>query len=166
MTNPVVHLKPEQVKSFFIAHLNRIHCAKAHLFERLPELAEQVEFNDLRHAILETWEDIGKQMARVEEIYVLLEDEPPMAYCDELVAFVENGFSKIYEDKADPKLRDLAIIFYLSLIESIELASFQLLQMAAVNLPDKQIKRLLQENFDESRADRILFLQITAIYIC
>ncbi|MDO3645257.1 DUF892 family protein [Mucilaginibacter sp. L3T2-6] len=160
-----LHLNPEQLRGFFLAHLNRIRCAKSHLYERLPELEEQADFKDLKQAISETWEAIGRQIARMDEIYVLLEEEPPKAYADELVEFLENGFSAIFQDRATVKLRDLSIIFYLSLIESIELVSFQILHMAAVDFPGKQIRQLLQKNFDESKADRVLFLQITAVYI-
>jgi len=45
------------------------------------------------------------------------------------------------------------------------MASFQVLQMAAVKLKNKQIKQLLKENYDEAKADRTLLLLIAAKYI-
>jgi ferritin-like metal-binding protein YciE len=50
-------------------------------------------------------------------------------------------------------------------IESVEMASFQVLEMAAVKLKSKQIKQLIRENYDEAKADRTLLLLITAKYI-
>jgi hypothetical protein len=47
----------------------------------------------------------------------------------------------------------------------MEMASFQVLQMAAVKFKNKQIKQLIKENYDEAKADRTLLLLITAKYI-
>ncbi|AYL95230.1 DUF892 family protein [Mucilaginibacter celer] len=158
-------LKPDQLRIFFTDHLSRIFCAKSHLFERLPELADEAHFKDLKQAVLETWEDIGKQIARIEEIFTLLDEAPSLRNCEELIVFIESGFSGIYHKKENLELRDLSILFYLSVIESVELSSFKLLQMAAVKLPDKRIQQLLKENFDESKADRSLFVLIAARYV-
>src|ERR1700761_9325954 len=89
-------LKPNQLHNFFINHLNRIHCAKAHLVERLPELAGQADFNDLKHAIEETHNDIDKQLARMDEMYALLKEKPSLFNCDDLISLIEDGFSAIY----------------------------------------------------------------------
>lgn len=150
---------------FFIRHLNHIYCAKAHLVERLQELADQVNFMDLKLTILKTCEDIAKQSTKIEEIYVLMENKPDLENCNELIAFIEAGFESIYQQSKNQMLRDLSILSYLSLIESIEIASFQQLQVAAVALNNKQIKQLVQDNFDESKAGHLLYLQIMAKYI-
>lgn len=158
-------LTPAQLTEFLLTHLNRIYCAKSHLHERLPELAELVFFSDLRHAVMETWEDIGRQIARIEQVYVLMDGTPSLSNCSELIEFIETGFTAIYIQKEETKLRDMAILFYLSIIESLESASFQLLQMVTDSLPDKQVRQLLKENFEKSKADRVLFLEIAAKYI-
>jgi ferritin-like metal-binding protein YciE len=155
----------ETIVDFFLEYLNKIFCAKAHLAERLPELAEQAEFRDLKNGILETLDDITKQIARIEEIYVLLNAEPSIKNADDLIGFVENGFENILQQRLSPKMRDMSILFYMSIIESMEVASFKVLQIAALEIPDKQIKQLLRENFDESKADRELFMQITSKYV-
>jgi len=57
---PTKALSEDKLKNFFISHLNRIYCAKSHLVERLPEMKLQAHFNDLKHAIEETLEDVEK----------------------------------------------------------------------------------------------------------
>jgi hypothetical protein len=47
----------------------------------------------------------------------------------------------------------------------MEMASFQILQIAAVKLKNNQIKQLIRENYDEAKADRTLMLLIAAKYI-
>lgn len=66
---------------------------------------------------------------------------------------------------SNQRVRDMSIIFYLQNIESVEMASFQVLQMAAVKLKNRQIRQLLKENYDEAKADRTLLLLIAAKYI-
>jgi ferritin-like metal-binding protein YciE len=56
-----------------VKHLNRIYSAKAHLFTKLTELLSEVHFLDLKHAIQETIEDVGKQMIRMEVIYAIMD---------------------------------------------------------------------------------------------
>ena len=150
---------------FFLINLDRVFCVKSHLAERLPELADQSDFGDLKYAVLETLDDINKQIARIDEIYVLLNVEPSVENCEVLIGFVENAFSEVHQQRFDPRMRDMAILYYMSLIESIEMASFNLLRIAAVEIPDAHIRQLLLESYDESKADSELFLQIASKYI-
>ena len=158
-------LGPDKLKPFFIDHLNKIYCAKAHLLERLPEIGLQAQFSDLKYAITETLEDVEKQIARMDEIYTLLETRPSIANCKGLAGMVEDAYEAIHEQNTDTELRDLSILFYMQNIESVEMASFQVLEIAAVKLKDKQIIQLLKENLDEAKADKALLLLITAKYV-
>lgn len=160
-----ITLGTEKLKTFFVKHLNRIYFAKAHLVSRLPQLHDEVYFKDLQHAIIETVEDVEKQMARMEVIYELLDAEISKGSIHGLTGLVDDAFEAIREQQGEAELRDMSIIFYLQNIESVEMASFQVLQMAAVKLKNRQIKQLLQENYDEAKEDRTLLLLIAAKYI-
>ena len=161
-----IKLGPKNLRVFFVDHLNIIYCAKAHLLEKLPEIASHVHFTDLREGILETISDVEKQKARVELILTLLDAEVSAAHCPGMVGMVEEAFMGIKQNSGRSHgLRDLSIAYYMQQIESVELASFQVLQMAAVKLKDKQIKKLLNDSYKEARADRTLMLLIAAKYI-
>jgi ferritin-like metal-binding protein YciE len=155
----------EKLKTFFVKHLNRIYYAKAHLVTKLPQIEDEVNFRDLQLAIRETVDDVGKQMARMELIYTLLDASIGTGSIHGLTGLVDDAFEAIREQAGEAELRDMSIIFYLQNIESVEMASFQVLQMAAVKLKNKQVKQLLQENYDEAKADRTLLLLIAAKYI-
>jgi ferritin-like metal-binding protein YciE len=156
---------PKKVKTFFVNHLNKIYAAKAHLATHLPKLADEAHFSDLRHALLETAEDVEKQMARMEIIYNILDEERSEGNYSGLAGLIDDAFADILLHGAEPELRDLSIAFYMQNIESMEASSFQVLQMAAVKLKSQQIKQLIRENYDEAKADRTLLLLITAKYI-
>jgi len=160
-----INLGSEKLKLFFIKHLDRIYAAKLHLVSRLPGIAEEVEFSDLRNAILETVADVEKQIARMELIYSLLDAEVSKGSIHGLSGLIQDAFEAINEQRGEPELRDLSIIFYMQNIESIEMASFQILQMAAVRLKNKHISQLLKENYEEAKADRTLLLLISSKYI-
>jgi len=160
-----INLGSAKLKVFFIKHLDRIYGAKLHLVSKLPILASEVEFTELKDAIKETVADVEKQIARMELIYSLLDAEVSKGSIHGLTGLIQDAFEAINEQRGEAELRDLSIIFYLQNIESVEMASFQILQMAAVKLKNKHINQLLKENYDEAKADRTLLLLISSKYI-
>ena len=160
-----INLGSEKLKLYFIKHLDRIYAAKLHLVSGLPKLANEVQFSDLKQAIDETVSNVEKQIARMEVIYTLLDAEVSNGSIHGLTGLIDDAFEAINEQNDEPELRDLSIIFYLQNIESVEMASFQILQMAAVKLKDKQVDQLLKDNYDEAKADRTLLLLISSKYM-
>src|SRR5690606_41458981 len=82
-----------------------------------------------------------------------------------MVGLISDSIEEIKQRSGQPVLRDLAMLFYLHDIESIEMASFQLLQMIAVKMKDEEIKRLVRENYQDAKASRTLLLLITTKYL-
>jgi len=160
-----IDLGSAKLKLFFIKHLDRIYSAKIHLVAKLPTLIAEAEFSDLKNAIEDTVAGVEKQIARMEIIYSLLDSEASKGSIHGLTGLIEDAFEAIREQFGEPELCDLSIIFYLQNIESVEMASFQILQMAAVKLKNKHINQLLKENYDEAKADRTLLLLISSKYI-
>lgn len=159
-----INLGSDQLKRFFITHLDRIYAAKMHLISKLPILAAEAKFSDLRNAIEETIKGVQNQLARMQMIYMLLDAEVSTGSIHGLIGLVDGAFEAIKQQDGEAELQDLSIIFYLQNIESVEMASFQILRMAAVKL-DKQISTLLKENYEEAKSDRALLLLISSKYI-
>lgn len=155
----------EKKRAFFLDHLNRIYCAKSHLAERLPEIYDEAGFADVKQAIKETINAVEHQIARIDQIYELLDLHYSFEDCQTLITFLESTFTTLQQKFSDPNLRDLLIASYLYQQESIEMASFQILQIAAAGISSQQIKQLLKENFEEAKADRALLLLLTEKYI-
>ncbi len=157
-------IKSEKLTTYFIKLLSRLYCAKSHLQERLPEIAEHAAFNDLAIAVKETSIDVDNQIIRIEKIFELLNVNPETQNCQGLVGIVEEAFDAIHGEADDPQMRDLSILYYLQNIESIEMTSFKLLNMAAPKLYRRRIRQLLKESFDEASEDLALFKHIGATY--
>lgn len=155
----------DSLTSFFISHLNHIYSAKSHLQERLPELLNQATFSDLRNGIAETMCNVDNQIIRMDTIYALFQTKGIINISGGMVHMVEDAFTAINKLGGDLVLRDLSMLFYLHNIESLEMASFRVLELASAKFKDKQIKQLLKESYDEAKDDNALFLMITARYL-
>ncbi|WP_285008365.1 DUF892 family protein [Pedobacter faecalis] len=159
-----IKISPDKLMRFFLDHLDRIYMAKMHLIRKLPELHQQAHFADLRNAIQETITAVEEQLTRLQMIYTILDADVTYDSSSGLTGLIEDAFQAIESQSDEPELQDLSIIFYLQNIESVEMASFQILQMAAVNLKNKQVSTLLKENYEQAKAGRALFLLISSKY--
>ena len=153
-----------KLKFFLIDHLNKIYCAKAHLVERLPEILDHASFIDLKQAIKETIVQMEHQVAEMDEVYTLLDISYSFESCNGLIISLDNAFMSIQNQSEDADIRDLFIISYLYLAESMEMASFQILHTLSGSTMNHEIRYLLQKNFEEAKAERMLLLLITKKY--
>ena len=137
---------------------------KSHLIERLPELAEFANFADIKYVIVETMEKVEKQLGRMDKMLDFLDAQLLPHCCDGMVNLLEDAFTAVHDQDDDIALRDMVILFYMQNIESIEMASFQILKMVAVKFKNSEINRLLFINFEEAKEDCALLLLIIAKY--
>jgi ferritin-like metal-binding protein YciE len=163
--NPLFELSPEELRHFFIRHLNRIYCAKSKLAEKLPELAKRSHFLDLQQAIAETVEMVELQLLRIREVYIHLDAFYHPESCTGLTGILDEAFQSIGSPVDSPALRDLSVLFYMQNIESIEIASFKMMMLVADQLNEKEVVQLLLECYDEAREDKVLLREITANYL-
>lgn len=160
-----INLGSERLKTFFLKHLDRIYGAKFHLVSKLPLLQDEVQFSQLKNAIEDTVKNVEKQIARMQLIYTLLDADPTHGSIHGISGLIEDAFEAINEQQGESELQDLSIIFYLQNIESVEMSSFQILQMAAIKLHNPHINKLLKDNYNEAKSDRTLLLLISSKYI-
>ena len=169
LETPVIPLKTkiqrDRIVSFFLMHLNLIYCAKSYLVKQLPEIEDLAEFRDLKFAIAETTDGVKKQITRMRKIFTLLDAEIALEQCKGMIGLVEETYAAVRQQNDDPWLRDMSILYYLQNIESIEMASFGVLNLVAAKLKDDKIKQLIRENYDEAKEDRALMTVITARYL-
>ena len=160
-----IELHPDSLRDFFVVHLNKIYTAKSHLIRHLVVLEEEAHFSDLKKGIRETINDVRKQQKRMEQIYQRLGAKFSEKNSSGMLGLIKGSFDDVKQRSAQPILRDLSMLFYLHHIESMEMASFQLLQMVAVKMKDDEIKRLVRENYEDAKTDRTLLLLITTKYL-
>ncbi len=72
-TNP---LNESQLRAIFVHHLNRIYFGKRYLDKKIGELIGLASFKNLELAISEIGEDVKRQIIRMEDIYILIDEKP------------------------------------------------------------------------------------------
>lgn len=165
MALPLSKLEPKLLRTFFITHLNRLYSAKKHIIKRLPPLADLAYFSDLRNSVQEVCDEIGKQIKRMDQIYLELGVNHSDANSHGWTGLIDDAFAAAENEGNSVELRDLSILYYMQSIESIEIAAYKALQMAADKLGNSTITQLVRESLDEANADSKLLLAIMAKYI-
>jgi len=154
----------ETLRRVFIHNLNRIYFGKCYLDKNLGQLTTLASFPDLQLALEEFWEDIKKQIKRMDAIYELMAVTPSDKNCNPIKSIVKDKFC--LDDKQElPILTDIDIISYLQLLEHINITACRMLKLIASILENEQVEQLLTECFDESIDNDHLFLLISKEYI-
>ena len=158
-------LYKDDLVQFFVHHPDRIYTANTQLLERLPEILFQVQFADLEAAIHETIEIVQAQRERMKIIYDILEAKPCDGSINGLKGLIDESFEDIKQQQDNAELRDMSILFYMTNIEALEMASFQVLQLLAVKIGHDEIKSLIKKNYEDAKMDKALLLLITTKYL-
>jgi ferritin-like metal-binding protein YciE len=157
-------LSPQLLKQVFIHNLNRIYFGKRYLDNHLAQLIQLASFTALQLAIQEFWDDVKKQIQRMEEIYQLIDEIPSDKNCNPLKSIVKDGFC-LDEKQSMPILSDMDVIMYVQLLEHVNITSYRMLIIVARRLNYGNVTQLLTECFDESIDNDQLFLLISKEYL-
>jgi len=156
---------PLELKKFFVSHLNRLYCAKNQLSDKLPVIEKNSHSRDLRHAVSGTVDSVLMQIGRIEEIYTRLDASYTPESCIGLSGFLDEAFQSIGPPLDRPILHDLSILFYMQNIESIEMASFEVMMRVADKLKEWDVVQLLRECYDEARQARAMYDALAGHYL-
>jgi len=157
-------LDSEVLKHVFVHNLNRIYFGKCYLDKNLGHLADIASFEALKLAIHEFWDDIKRQIERMEAIYDLIGEKPSDKNCNPIKSIVKDNFC-LDEDQIMPILTDMDVISYLQLLEHINISACSMLKMIAKKLNMIEESQLLTECFDESIDNDHLFMLISKEYV-
>ncbi|MDB5000170.1 MAG: hypothetical protein JWR76_1247 [Mucilaginibacter sp.] len=152
------------LKAIFTHHLNRIYNGKCFLRNNIDHLMSLASFKGLQLALEEFGHDVKNQIARMDEIYKLINEKPVDLNCNPITNIIKNEFC-LDEKQTMPILNDLDIMLYVQLLEHVNITSYRMLIMIAKLLKYDDAKQLLIENFDESADNDKLFLLIAKEYI-
>jgi ferritin-like metal-binding protein YciE len=158
------YLDTEVLKHVFVHNLNRIYFGKCYLNQHLGHLIGVASFESLQMAMQEFWDDIKRQIERMEAIYELIHETPSDKNCNPIKSIVKDNFC-LDETQELPILTDMDIIAYLQLLEHINISACSMLKMIAKKLKMEEASQLLTECFDESIDNDHLFMLISKEYV-
>lgn len=153
------------LRNVFVCQLSLLSAAKTHLIASLPALVEQAAFTTLKHALTENIEDSKKQMVSLNEIFVLLDESAMSDNCLGMNAIVKEAFENVLFLNGKNYESDMSIIFYMGVIEHLQLGAGRMLNLVAKDKDFKSYAQLVEETLDMCADNANLFQLIAKEYI-
>lgn len=163
-TTPHKAADPEIQKELFIYYLNKIYDGKLYLNSHLPQVIRKTNLKVLQLALEELLKDVQTQIARMEEIYKML-DVSPTEIIDAPIKTIIQNACDLRNNPNSVIENDMDIMVHMQLVEHVNIISYRMLRRLASLLNYKEIEQLMVECFDESRDDDKLFLMIADEYL-
>ncbi len=156
-----------KLHELFVEELKDIFWAEKHLLKALPKMAKAATSSELANAFQDHVEETENQIARLQEVFEMLDMTPRAKKCEAMEGLVRETLNAIDDTDKGTSTRDAALIISAQKSEHYEIASYgSLVQLArTMNLED--IAEILQETLDEEKDTdvRLTELAVSSINI-
>jgi ferritin-like metal-binding protein YciE len=145
------------LKEFFIEQLQDIYWAEKHLVKELPKLQKATTTEEVGEALTEHLAVTEEQVARLEEVFKLLEETPKAKKCEAMEGLTKEAQTVVEDTQEGTATRDAAIIMAAQKVEHYEIATYGGLVQLAKTMGLTDVAELLAETLaEEKEADQIL----------
>src|SRR6195952_97432 len=139
------------LKDFFIDELKDIYWAEKHLVKTLPKMAKAATAEELKSAILDHLEVTKNHVARLEEVFSLLDKKPQAKKCEAMEGITKEGESIIEDTEAGTSTRDVGLILAAQKVEHYEISTYGGLAQLAQTLGLTEAAQLLRTTLEEEK---------------
>ena len=147
----------------FLEHLNNIYFGKQHLLDFLAEVIEMASLQELKMAVRECQEDTADQVLQLESVYNTINEKPSKISILGMKGVTLEAYISVIKSGKTPVERDVFILFYLQIIEGIEVTYFKVLKNLARSIGYSNT--FLDRPFDTAVENKVLFDVIHQEYI-
>jgi len=158
-------LDSNMLRSVFIEQLSVLYNAKVSLTSRLPQLVNQATFKNLKMALQEDLDETERQMISVKKVFKLMHESWLTDDCLGMNAVIDEAHKQVTFDKENHFASDMSILFYMSVIENLQLGASQMLQLLSSKLAYKPYAELVEECLDTVKENSSLFYYVTKEYL-
>jgi ferritin-like metal-binding protein YciE len=146
----------DTLQDLYLEELKDLYSAETQLLKALPKMADAANNDELRTAFREHLEVTQEQVRRLDTIFDELQQKPSGKHCKGMEGLIKEG-DEIIQEKADPDVRDAALIAAAQRVEHYEIAGYGTLRTYAKQLGFDNQAKLLEETLkEESRTDERL----------
>ena len=131
--------------------LKDIYYAENQIVKSLPKLIDKATNRDLSKGLLDHLEETKNQVARLDQVFKKLGQEPEGVQCPAIDGLIEEA-DKVAGEVADKEVLDAAIIGSAQAVEHYEIARYGTLIAWAESAGHDDIVRLLNTNLNEEKA--------------
>ncbi len=150
-----------QIKELLIDELQDLLNAEGQLVTALPKMAEASHSNHLKQAFEKHLAQTKEQVARLNQIFDLLGQEPGSKSCKAMKGLIEEGKEKIDESgKKEEIASDLALITAAQKVEHYEISAYGTARTLARQLNAPEVARLLSTTLGEEESTDYLLTEI------
>jgi ferritin-like metal-binding protein YciE len=143
--------KVATLNELLVEELKDLYSAETQITKALPKMAKAASHKELKAAFQEHLEETKAQIERLERVMELLEATPKGKKCKAMGGLIEEGEEKL-ELKAEPAIKDAALIGAAQKIEHYEIAGYGTARTFAEILGQNEVAELLQATLDEESA--------------
>ena len=158
-----VKFENNHLKKIFLEHLNSIYLGKHHLVDFFTEVEEIAALQQLKLAIDECRNDTYGQIEAMDEIYKSIGRSPSKTSVLGIKAMTLEAYLAVIKGGKTPVEKDVFILFYLQIIEGIEITYFKVLKNLGIAIGYSNT--FLDQPFDTAVDNKILFETIYKEYI-
>jgi ferritin-like metal-binding protein YciE len=131
--------------------LQDVYYAENQIVKSLPKLIDKATNKDLTKGLKDHLEETEKQVARLEQVFKLLSQEPKGVKCPAIDGLISEA-DEVAGEVADKTVLDAAIVGSAQAVEHYEIARYGTLIAWADALGRDDIIRLLTTNLNEEKA--------------
>jgi ferritin-like metal-binding protein YciE len=142
----------DSLKSLLVEQIKDIYDAEKRLTKAIPKLAKASSNEELVSALQEHLGETQNHVARLEQVFELLEERAKGKPCKAMQGLIEEGDEHAKEDYDDDDLRDAMIIGSAQRVEHYEIAAYGTAIAHARLLDLNEVVDLLEETLAEEKA--------------
>lgn len=141
-------MKIDSLETLFKQELKDTYDAEKRLTKAIPKMVKAAQSEDLKTALQEHLEVTKNQVARLEQVFGLLDAKPQAKTCAGMKGIIEEGEEMMGQD-AEGMLGDVALIGSARRVEHYEIASYSGLIAMAESMGNEEIQDLLRQTLEE-----------------
>jgi ferritin-like metal-binding protein YciE len=142
----------DSLRTLLVEQVKDLYDAEKRLTKAIPKLAKASTNEELQSALDAHLEETQNHVARLEQVFELLEQRPKAKPCEGMKGLIEEGDEHAKEDYDDDDLRDAMIIGSAQRVEHYEIAGYGTAIAHARLLGLDDVVELFEETLAEEKA--------------
>jgi ferritin-like metal-binding protein YciE len=142
----------DSLKSLLVEQVKDLYDAEKRLTKAIPKLAKASTNEELSAALEEHLDETRNHVARLEQVFDLLDERPKSKPCEGMKGLIEEGDEHAKEDYDDDDLRDAMIIGSAQRVEHYEIAGYGTAIAHARLLGLEDVVEVLEATLEEEKA--------------
>ena len=150
---------------FFLEELRDIYGAEQQLTKALPRLRKAATSPDLAMAFEDHLQVTQNHVARLEQIFALMDEKPETKKCEGMEGLLKEGESVIADTETGSATRDVGLIVSAQKVEHYEIAAYGSLRQLAKNINKAEVSSLLEQSLQEEKETDMLLSNLAETLI-